>query len=60
MIWATLIILIVAFGLQNRMISQLEKDNDWLNFQMAFLEERIIRVEGEKDGTTSLSEYESE
>lgn len=48
MIWLCMFILLIALGYQNKTISELQKDNEWLNFQQAFLEERIMRVEGEK------------
>jgi hypothetical protein len=51
MIWLTIAILIIAVGIQNRMISQLEEDNEWLLWQMVVIEERIMRVEEEKDGS---------
>jgi hypothetical protein len=53
MIWLCMVILTVALAVQNKTISELQYEVDWLQLQMALMEE-------ENDGTTSLSEYESE
>lgn len=52
MIWACMVILTIAIAAHNKTISnlqddikELQDDNDWLNVQLAFMEER----EGEKD-----------
>ena len=52
MIWACMVILTIAIAAHNKTISnlqddikELQDDNDWLNVQMALMEER----EGEKD-----------
>jgi hypothetical protein len=47
MIWACMVILTVALAIQNKTISSMQYEIDWLNLQLALTEERI--AVGEKD-----------
>jgi hypothetical protein len=42
MIWLCVVILIVALAVQNKTISELQYEVDWLQLQMALMEEEKV------------------